>query len=98
MITIFIPKEDVPEIKKRIENFKIMEKDVRELIEIEFKIDVPCDTRVWLEKSKTKIPVCKGNRDRKPTKEKPVEGKPNLIEVQEIEKQLTSSQWDNIFL
>jgi hypothetical protein len=38
MVTILVPKEDVSEIEKRINNFRKLEKDVRELVELEFKI------------------------------------------------------------
>lgn len=38
MVSILIPKGDVPEIQKRVENFRMLEKEVRELVKIEFKI------------------------------------------------------------
>jgi len=46
--------------------------------------DVPCNTRVWLEKPKIEVPQRKGNRGRKPTKKKLVEGEPQPVKVQKI--------------
>lgn len=46
--------------------------------------DIPCDTRVWLEKPKVEVPPRKGNRGRKPTKKKLVEGEPLPVEVRNI--------------
>ena len=46
--------------------------------------DIPCDTRVWLEKPKVEVPPRKGNRGRKPTKKKLVEGEPPPVEVRNI--------------
>ena len=38
MIAIYISKDDVPALKERIGNFKKLEYDARELLNIEFKI------------------------------------------------------------
>jgi SRSO17 transposase len=46
--------------------------------------DVPCNTRVWLEKPKIEVPRRKGNRGRKPTKKKLVEGEPQPVKVRKI--------------
>ena len=56
--------------------------------------DTPCDTRVWLEKPKTEVPLRKGNRGRKPVKEKLVEGEPKPIQVRNI----VPPQWYRVFL
>ena len=60
--------------------------------------DVPCNTRMWLEKPKTEIPQRKGDRGRHPVKERIVESEPQPDEVRRISEQLHSSQWNRIFL
>ena len=43
--------------------------------------DIPVNTRVWLNKPETGIPARKGDRGRIPTKERVLEGEPDLIEA-----------------
>jgi SRSO17 transposase len=49
--------------------------------------DIPCDTRVWLDRPETHIPPRKGNRGRKPTKERVVDGEPDPVEVRHLADQ-----------
>ena len=60
--------------------------------------DIPCDTRVWLERPKTAIPKKKGRRGRNPTIERVVEGEPDPIEVRTLTAQLDPSLFQRIFL
>jgi len=66
--------------------------------DITYFADVPCDTRVWLNKPKTEIPKRAGNRGRKPTREHLVDGEPQPLEVRKIVKELKPSQSDHIFI
>jgi SRSO17 transposase len=59
--------------------------------------DIPCDTRVWLEKPKTEVPQRKGNKGRRPRRERLVNGEPKPMQVQEI-AMLESVQWHHIFI
>jgi SRSO17 transposase len=57
--------------------------------------DIPCDTRVWLELPRTRIPARKGNRGRKPTKLK-ADSQP--ARVDQIASALEQSQWTRMYI
>lgn len=54
--------------------------------------EVPCDTRVWLERPATEVPEWSG-RGRKPTREQLVEGEPKAQEVEAIAEALSPDEW-----
>jgi hypothetical protein len=58
---------------------------------------IPCDTRVWLELPKTKMPSRKDHREYLPTKLKVAEGEESLIEVRQLAKRLSEKQWRRIY-
>jgi SRSO17 transposase len=57
--------------------------------------DIPCDTRVWLELPRTRIPARKGNRGRKPTKLK-ADSQPTRVD--QIASALEQSQWTRMYI
>jgi SRSO17 transposase len=65
--------------------------------QIIYMAEVPCDTRVWLDKPpSTEIPVRNGSRGPHPKKEKIVEGEPDATEVRQIEKNIAKDKWMRI--
>jgi len=60
--------------------------------------DIPCDTRVWLNRPRTEVPERKGDRGRIPIREKLAVGEPEPIEVRELADRLDPSQWQHVFL
>jgi SRSO17 transposase len=60
--------------------------------------DIPCDTRVWLDRPKTRIPERKGDRGRTPTKEKILEDEPRSVEVRDLAEKLDTSQWNHRYV
>jgi SRSO17 transposase len=61
-------------------------------------MDIPVDTRVWIDLPQTGIPMRKGSRGRIPTKEKVLEGEPEPIEVSKIANHLSPDQWSRVFV
>jgi SRSO17 transposase len=59
--------------------------------------DIPCDTRVWLNKPDVGIPQKNGIRGRNPTIEKVLDNN-NPIRVDKLVNELDSSQWHRVYL
>ena len=60
--------------------------------------DIPCNSRVWLEKPKTEIPPRRGERGRIPTLTKVKEGENPPVEVRQLASQLESKEWTRLFV
>jgi SRSO17 transposase len=63
---------------------------------ITYMADIPCTTRIFLERPRTEIPDRKGSRGRHPTKEKLVDGEMPPIEVREHARMLQKSDWSRL--
>lgn len=59
--------------------------------------DIPCDTRVWLDKPDVGVPLKNGIRGRNPTIEKVI-GNNNPLRVDKLANELDSSQWERVYL
>lgn len=75
-----------PELLKKLEEDDII-----------YIADVPCDTRVWLEKPKTEVPQRRYSKGRQPTRKRLAEGDSPPEEVQKIAK-LESVKWHHTFI
>lgn len=64
--------------------------------EICYLADIPCNTRIFLDRPSTEIPDRKGNRGRLPTKEKLVEGETPPIDVRTFAQTLTALDWTRL--
>lgn len=64
---------------------------------IDYIADIPCDTRVWLDKPDFGIPQKNGVRGRNPTIEKVI-GMNTLLSVDKLVNDLDSSHWQRVFL
>lgn len=61
-----------------------------------YMADVPCDTRIFISRTKTAVPQRKGNRGRHPTKEKLVQGQSLPVEVRHFAQSLDPSDWTQL--
>lgn len=66
--------------------------------EIVYIADIPCDTRVWLDKPDVGIPRKNGIRGRNPTIEKVLDNDNNPIRVDKLANELDPSQWHRVYL
>lgn len=57
--------------------------------------DIPCDSRAWLERPETGVPLRNGDVGRKPTK---LKAKEQPVEARQIASQLDRSQWNRIYI
>jgi SRSO17 transposase len=64
--------------------------------EIRYIADIPCDSRVWLNKPVVGIPEKNGVRGRNPTIEKVIGDSP--LRVDNLANELDSSQWHRVYL
>jgi len=61
-----------------------------------YMADIPCTTRIFLSLPKTEVPPRQGNRGRRPTKERLVEGEPSPEAVRDFAQRLPSSAWTRL--
>ncbi len=66
--------------------------------EITYIADIPCDTRLWLNKPETGVPQKNGSRGRNPSIEKVLDGDDKPLRVDKLANDLDLSQWHRVFL